>query len=129
CSSRRRHTRFSRDWSSDVCSSDLASFAGRRESIARQLHAQAESLGATIGDDPAVSALLDEVTALVEFPVVYVGQFDQQFLQVPPECLILTMRLNQKYFPLFDPQNGKLTHRFLIVSNMQVADAGNIISG
>src|SRR5690606_39286525 len=83
CSSRRRHTRFSRDWSSDVCSSDLASFAGRRESIARQLHAQAESLGATIGDDAAVAALLDEVTALVEFPVVYVGQFDQQFLQVP----------------------------------------------
>jgi glycyl-tRNA synthetase beta chain len=107
----------------------IASFTTRRENIAQQLHVQAESLGATIGDDAAVTALLDEVTALVEFPVVYIGQFDQQFLQVPPECLILTMRLNQKYFPLFDPQSGKLTHRFLIVSNMQVENPDTIISG
>ncbi len=107
----------------------VASFATRREQIARQLHAEACALNATIGDDAAVTALLDEVTALVEFPVVYVGQFDRQFLAVPPECLILTMRLNQKYFPLFDPATGKLTHRFLIVSNMRVADPETIISG
>src|SRR3546814_9836120 len=53
----------------------------------------------------------------------------QQFLGVPPECLILTMRLNQKYFPLFEPDTGKLTHRFLIVSNMQIADPSHIIEG
>src|SRR5690606_32503239 len=76
-----------------------------------------------------VDALLDEVTALVEHPTVYVGAFEQQFLSVPPECLILTMRLNQKYFPLFEPGSGKLTHRFLIVSNMQVDDPAHIIEG
>src|SRR5438093_828738 len=64
-------------------------------------------------------ALLDEVTALVEWPAVYVAQFEPEFLTVPPECLILTMQANQKYFPLFDSA-GKLTNRFLIVSNMQL---------
>src|SRR3546814_4880119 len=64
-----------------------------------------------------------------DLPTVYVGQFEEQFLQVPPECLILTMRLNQKYFPLFEPASGKLTHRFLIVSNMQVDDPVHIIEG
>ncbi|TCT09451.1 glycine--tRNA ligase subunit beta [Paralcaligenes ureilyticus] len=107
----------------------IASFTVRKDSIATQLHAHAKRLGATLGDDPAVAALLDEVTALVEHPTVYVGEFDEQFLAVPQECLILTMRLNQKYFPLFDPDTGKLTHRFLIVSNMQVADPSHIILG
>ncbi len=107
----------------------IPSFAQRRENIAGQLAQHAAQLQATIGDDPEVQALLDEVTALVEWPVVYVGQFDQGFLSVPPECLILTMRLNQKYFPLFNPTDGRLTHRFLIVSNMQVADPHHIIEG
>ncbi|HZJ97056.1 MAG TPA: glycine--tRNA ligase subunit beta, partial [Oligella sp.] len=89
----------------------------------------AESLNTTIGDDPEVAALLDEVTALVEHPTVYVGQFDKEFLAVPQECLILTMRLNQKYFPLFDKVTGKLDHRFLIVSNMRPTDPSNIIEG
>lgn len=82
-----------------------------------------------LGNDPEVEALLHEVTALVEHPSVYVGQFDPAFLAVPQECLILTMRLNQKYFPLFDPKTGKLDHRFLIVSNMQLDDPSNIIAG
>jgi glycyl-tRNA synthetase beta chain len=86
-------------------------------------------LSATLGDDPEVAALLDEVTALVEHPTVYVGQFEEQFLQVPQECLILTMRLNQKYFPLFDPATGRLTHRFLIVSNMHTDNPVNIVEG
>ncbi|GAB2896848.1 glycine--tRNA ligase subunit beta [Paralcaligenes ginsengisoli] len=107
----------------------IASFAARKDMIAAQLHAHATALGATLGDGPEVAALLDEVTALVEHPTVYVGEFDEQFLAVPPECLILTMRLNQKYFPLFEPGTGKLTHRFLIVSNMQVDDPANIILG
>ncbi len=107
----------------------VASFEGRRDDIARQLQDHAARLSATLGDDPEVAALLDEVTALVEQPTVYVGQFEEQFLQVPQECLILTMRLNQKYFPLFDPATGRLTHRFLIVSNMRTDDPVNIIEG
>ncbi|MGE4368392.1 MAG: glycine--tRNA ligase subunit beta [Burkholderiaceae bacterium] len=107
----------------------VASFEERRELIRNELLAQARALHATIGDEPQTWELLDEVTALVEHPTVYVGQFDAQFLQVPSECLILTMRLNQKYFPLFDPDTGKLTHRFLIVSNMQVGDPVNIVQG
>ncbi len=107
----------------------IASFTARRALISRQLQSQAQALDATIGSGPEVDALLEEVTALVEHPTVYVGEFDEQFLQVPPECLILTMRLNQKYFPLFEPASGKLTHRFLIVSNMQVDDPVNIVQG
>lgn len=109
------------------------SFLARRQDILAQLHQQAESLGATIDidpkGDPEVLALLDEVTALVEWPTVYVGGFDPAFLAVPPECLILTMRLNQKYFPLFDPASGKLSQHFLIVSNMRPADPRHIIEG
>ncbi|HLT98797.1 MAG TPA: glycine--tRNA ligase subunit beta [Burkholderiaceae bacterium] len=107
----------------------MAGFETRRADILKQLHKQADALGATIGEGPEVEALLDEVTALVEHPTVYTGEFDSQFLRVPPECLILTMRLNQKYFPLFEPGTGKLTHRFLIVSNMRVADPTHIIEG
>ena len=107
----------------------VASFAERRERIATQLAAQCAQLGATLGDSPEVQALLEEVTALVEWPEVYVGKFDPTFLTVPPECLILTMRLNQKYFPLFDQTTGALTHQFLIVSNMVTADPSFIIEG
>ncbi|MBV7502943.1 glycine--tRNA ligase subunit beta [Achromobacter sp. ACM05] len=107
----------------------VASFETRRAEIQRQLQEEATRLSATLGDDPEVAALLDEVTALVEHPTVYVGQFEEQFLQVPQECLILTMRLNQKYFPLFDPATGRLTHRFLIVSNMRTDNPVNIVEG
>lgn len=107
----------------------VASFEARRAEIQRQLQEAATRLSATLGDDPEVTALLDEVTALVEHPTVYVGQFEEQFLQVPQECLILTMRLNQKYFPLFDPATGRLTHRFLIVSNMRTDNPVNIVEG
>jgi len=107
----------------------VAAFAQRRALIMQQLQHQAQVLNASLGAAQDVDTLLDEVTALVEWPAVYVGQFDPGFLDVPPECLILTMRLNQKYFPLFDPNNGKLTHRFLIVSNMQLDDPVNIVRG
>jgi glycyl-tRNA synthetase beta chain len=103
----------------------IASFAERRESIGLQLDAKARELNATI--NPA-EGLLDEVTALVEWPVVYVGEFEAEYLEVPQECLILTMQQNQKYFPLLDAA-GKLINKFLIVSNMQVADPRNIIEG
>lgn len=107
----------------------IASFDERRDAIRRQLDDSAAKLGASLGDEADVTPLLDEVTALVEHPTIYVGQFDEKFLAVPQECLILTMRLNQKYFPLFDPSTGKLTHQFLIVSNMQVDDPHHIIEG
>ncbi len=103
----------------------IADFAVRRAAIELQLKTKAAELNGTLGE---YEALLDEVTALVEWPVVYVAEFDAAFLSVPQECLILTMRTNQKYFPLFDP-SGKLTEKFLVVSNMQVADPKNIIEG
>jgi glycyl-tRNA synthetase, tetrameric type, beta subunit len=107
----------------------VASYEARRADILQQLQGKATQLGATIGTGTEVDALLDEVTALVEHPTVYVGEFEPDFLSVPPECLILTMRLNQKYFPLFEPNTGKLTHQFLIVSNMRVSDPSHIIEG
>jgi len=104
----------------------IASFEARRAEIARQLAAAAAKAGSAraIEDE----ALLDEVTALVERPNVLVCEFETQFLQVPQECLILTMKANQKYFPLLDA-HGKLTHRFLVVSNIRPADASAVIGG
>ncbi len=103
----------------------LADFGKRKSEIDRQLQAEAKKQNASLGE---YQVLLDEVAALVEHPSVYVGEFDKAFLEVPQECLILTMRQNQKYFPLFDAV-GKLTGRFLIVSNMKVADPRHIIGG
>lgn len=103
----------------------IADFAARRREIERQLAETAAREGGSLGEH---ADLLDEVTALVEHPSVYVGRFDAAFLEVPQECLILTMRQNQKYFPLFDAA-GKLQPRFLIVSNMQVAEPRHIVGG
>ena len=107
----------------------VASFETRRTQITKLLADQATALNSTLGNDPEVEALLDEVTALVESPIVYVGAFEERFLEVPQECLILTMRLNQKYFPLFNPATGALTHQFLIVSNMPTSNPAAIIEG
>ncbi len=103
----------------------IASFAARRAEIARQLAAAAAKEGLKPIDD---DALLDEVTALVERPNVLLGKFETEYLEVPQECLILTMKANQKYFPLLD-NNGKLTNKFLIVSNIRPADASLVIGG
>ena len=105
----------------------IASFAERRAEIVRQLAAAAAKLGGgckPIDDD----ALLDEVTGLVERPNVLVCEFEKEFLEVPQECLILTMKANQKYFPLLDASN-KLTNQFLVVSNIQPEDASFVIGG
>ena len=105
----------------------IASFARRRAEIERQLAAAAARAGSglkAIDDD----ALFDEVTALVERPNVLRCQFEPEFLAVPAECLILTMKANQKYFPLLD-SDGKLTHQFLVVSNITPADASAVIQG
>ncbi|WP_338845453.1 glycine--tRNA ligase subunit beta [Massilia sp. W12] len=101
----------------------IASFAERKEAIREALFAQA-------GEDLVLmpEALLEEVAALVEWPVVYACKFEEEFLAVPQECLILTMQTNQKYFALTD-RNGKLRSRFLIVSNLQTANPHSIIDG
>ena len=106
----------------------IADFDRRRDEVAKQLAEKARTLAASLGAQADYAPLLDEVTALVEYPTVYEGEFEAGFLAVPQECLILTMRQNQKYFPLFDA-NGKLTNRFLIVSNMKLADPKNIVEG
>ena len=105
----------------------IASFDERRAEISRQLQAAAAKVGhgATPIDD---DALLDEVTALVERPNVLVCQFEPEFLEVPPECLILTMKANQKYFPLLDA-SGKLSNRFLLVSNISPDDPSAVVQG
>ena len=105
----------------------IASFAERRAEIVRQLQAAAAKVGG--GARPIEDeALLDEVTALVERPNVLTCQFETEFLGVPQECLILTMKANQKYFPLIDA-SGKLTNRFLVVSNITPDDASFVIGG
>ncbi|GKS68364.1 glycyl-tRNA synthetase beta chain [Nitrosomonas sp. PY1] len=103
----------------------IASFAERQDEIVRQMTAAAQHENLTPIED---AALLDEVTALVEHPNVLVGTFDPVFLQVPQECLILTMKTNQKYFPLLDAQ-GKLANKFLLVANIKPADPSLIIAG
>lgn len=105
----------------------IAGFDARREAIAQQLAEAADKLGGGVRPIED-AALLDEVTALVERPNVLVCQFEPEFLQVPQECLILTMKANQKYFPLLDG-DGKLTNQFLIVSNIRPADASRVVSG
>lgn len=105
----------------------IAGFAERRAEIERQLRDAAAKVGGgarPIEDD----ALLDEVTALVERPNVLTCQFEREFLEVPQECLILTMKANQKYFPLLDA-GGKLTNRFLVVSNIRPQDPSAVIGG
>jgi glycyl-tRNA synthetase beta chain len=101
----------------------VANFADRKETIRTHLLAQAN------GDQVVMpESLLDEVTSLVEWPVVYSCRFEDEFLQVPQECLILTMQTNQKYFALTDA-SGKLRSRFLIVSNIETSTPGDIVEG
>ncbi|MFC5461259.1 glycine--tRNA ligase subunit beta [Massilia niabensis] len=101
----------------------IAGAEARKESIRTQLLKKA-------GADQVLmpESLLDEVAALVEWPVVYACHFEEEFLAVPQECLILTMQTNQKYFALTDEQ-GKLRSRFLIVSNIATDDPQHIVGG
>lgn len=101
----------------------IPSFAKRRAYIESELQKAANGLRVLMPD-----ALLDEVTALVEYPAIYTCEFDPEFLKVPQECLILTMQTNQKYFALIN-QDGTLSNRFLIVSNIQTDQPRSIISG
>jgi glycyl-tRNA synthetase beta chain len=101
----------------------LPAFAARRGKIAAALVTAAGEAMVLMPD-----ALLDEVTALVEWPKVYTGGFDAAFLEVPKECLVLTMQQNQKYFAL-SGSDGRLQNRFLLVSNLDPRDPEAIIRG
>ncbi len=101
----------------------IPDFAKRRAAIVAALEHASEHAQVIMPD-----ALLDEVTALVEWPTVYAGTFDRAFLDVPQECLILTMQQNQKYFALAD-ETGALRHRFLVVSNLPTDEPAAIIRG
>jgi len=103
----------------------MASFEARQSSIEKQLHAAGLRLGAEV---VMPEALVEEVSALVEWPVVYESGFDEAFLAVPQSCLILTMQQNQKYFALKDAR-GRLRNRFLLVSNIETADPAAIVGG
>ena len=103
----------------------IPNFEARRAEIVRQLTEAAKKQNLKPIED---EALLDEVTALVERPNVLLGQFETEFLEVPQECLILTMKANQKYFPLLDA-NEKLTNKFLIVSNISPANPFKVVDG
>ncbi len=120
----------------------IASFEERRAEMVRQLRAQARACGARLEAERTLQTLTDaaielalrddplvkEVTALVERPNVLLCTFDRTFLDVPQECLILTMKANQKYFPLVDAE-GRLSNRFLVVSNISPDDATAVIEG
>ncbi len=103
----------------------LADFDMRRESIEAQVKALAEELG---GHPMLDEDLLDEVTALVEWPVALAGSFDERFLDVPQEALITTMIDNQRYFPVLDAA-GRLIARFITVANIESRDPDQIRKG
>jgi glycyl-tRNA synthetase beta chain len=103
----------------------VASFAARRAEVVAQLETAAAGEGLSVDLDPA---LLDEVTALVEWPNVVACGFDAEFLEVPAECLVLTMKANQRYFPL-SAADGRLANRFLVVANIRPADPSRIVAG
>jgi glycyl-tRNA synthetase beta chain len=102
----------------------VASFDARKAEIRSALEAHARDGAKLLADE----ALLDEVTALVEAPVVYEGRFESNFLEVPEECLVLSMKQHQKYFPLRDARDTLLP-RFLVVSNLKTDRPGNIVHG
>jgi glycyl-tRNA synthetase beta chain len=124
----------------------IASFAARRKEIIKQLLANAKQNNCRIDCQPDLigndeetayaiiedDSLINEVTALVERPNILLGQFEESYLEVPAECLSLTMKTNQKYFPLYEDisgKKGKLTNKFLIVSNISPKDPSKVIGG
>lgn len=102
----------------------MPSFAKRREKIVHDVTEGARAIG---GEAIMPEDLIDEVTALTEWPVIYQSSFEEEFLKVPQECLILTMQQNQKYFAAQD-EKGRLMNRFFLVSQLEAKDGGKAIS-
>ena len=102
----------------------MPSFAKRREKIVHDVKEAACAIG---GEAIMPEDLIDEVTALTEWPVIYQSSFEEEFLKVPQECLILTMQQNQKYFAVQD-EKGRLMNRFFLVSQLEAKDDGKEIS-
>jgi glycyl-tRNA synthetase beta chain len=102
-----------------------ADFASRRDDIERQIKAEAANLGGTAKID---ETLLDEVTALVEWPVVISGRIEEKFLALPPEVIVATVETNQRYFTVFDTA-GKLLPSFITISNIESKDVAQVIGG
>ena len=103
----------------------IASFPRRRERIRSQVETEAGKLGASAVID---EELLDEVTALVEWPVALTGRFEERFLEIPAEALVYSMREHQKYFHLEDSE-GRLLPNFITISNIESTDPGQVIDG
>ncbi|MDF1780815.1 MAG: glycine--tRNA ligase subunit beta [Alcanivoracaceae bacterium] len=103
----------------------MADFAARRHSVEEQAIAAGKNEGGVTSID---ADLLDEVTALVEWPMALVGHFEEEFLRVPQEALITTMEENQKYFPVLDG-DGKLKNAFVFISNIDSKEKSVVISG
>jgi len=103
----------------------IADFAERREAI----RVQTEALAAELGGQAVIKPeLLDEVTALVEWPVALAGNFDRRFLQVPAEALICTMQDHQRYFPVVDARGWLLPH-FITIANLESRDPAQVRAG
>ena len=103
----------------------VVDYEARKAMIRNQIDAAAAKAGAQVAMD---EELLEEVTSLVEWPVTLTASFEEEFLDVPDEALIYTMKDDQKYFPLLD-SNGKLINKFLFVSNIESKDPSVVISG
>lgn len=102
-----------------------ANFAKRKQHILNEISIQAARHQGTVQTD---EQLLDEVTGLVEWPVVLVGQFESSFLNIPKEALISAMKVHQKCFPLIDDA-GSLMPKFIIISNIESKDPNTVIQG
>lgn len=103
----------------------IASFAERRDEVRKQAEAAAEALGGKAQID---NTLLDEVTALIELPVAVSGNFDKGFLDIPQECLIISMQDHQKYFPVVD-EDGQLLPHFITTSNIKSSNPDTVREG
>ena len=104
-----------------------ADFASRRDNIRQQIESKAAQLG---GHARITADLLDEVTALVEWPVVIAGDMEQRFMRLPPEVIVSTVETNQRYFTLFsDAQNTQLLPYFITIANIESSDVGQVIAG
>jgi glycyl-tRNA synthetase beta chain len=103
----------------------IVDFNERMDNIRQQIAAAANELNAEVDID---EELLEEVTGLVEWPVALVGSFDEEFLQVPAEPLIYSMKDHQKYFPVLN-KNGQLLNKFIFISNIESKDVQQVIFG